>query len=171
MKIIIDTREQTPYQFATITPPPEVTRATLKTGDYSIEGFEDQVTIERKSLQDAFGTIGKGRRRFIRELERMSEYDAFGTIGKGRRRFIRELERMSSYNFAAVVIEADWNTIIRNPPTRSKLNPKSVYSSILAWMQRYGVHFVMAPNRAFAEKTTYRLLERYLKDHANEERP
>ena len=148
MKIIIDTREQTPYQFATITPPPEVTRATLKTGDYSIEGFEDQVTIERKSLQDAFGTIGKGRRRFIRELE-----------------------RMSSYNFAAVVIEADWNTIIRNPPTRSKLNPKSVYSSILAWMQRYGVHFVMAPNRAFAEKTTYRLLERYLKDHANEERP
>lgn len=143
MKIIIDTREQTPYQFATINPRPDTTRQALKTGDYSLEGFEDQVTVERKSLQDAFGTFGRGRRRFVRELERMSEYD-----------------------FAAVVIEADWNTILRNPPTRSKLNPKSVYSSIIAWMQRHNVHFVTCPNRAFAEKTTYRLLERYWKDHA-----
>lgn len=142
MKIITDTREQTPYTFTSITPRPDVIKATLRTGDYSLSGFEDQITIERKSLSDTFGTFGRGRRRFVKELERMAEYD-----------------------FAAVVIEADWSTILRNPPTRSKLSPTSVYASVIAWMQRHDVHFIMCPNRAFAEKTTYRLLERYWKDH------
>jgi len=148
MQIIVDTREQSPYSFATITPPPETIRATLKTGDYSLAGYENKITIERKSL-----------------------IDTFGTFGRGRRRFEKELERMKSYDFAAVVIEADWVTILRCPPTRSKLNPRTVYASILTWAIRYGVHFFLCPNRAFAEKTTYRLLERFWKDHPDAKRP
>ena len=145
MKIIIDTREQKGYDFTSITPiPPLTIIRTLKTGDYSLDGFEDQITVERKSLADAFNSIGKGRERFVRELERMAEL-----------------------NYSAVVIEAEWNDIVRHPPTRSKLNPKSVYSSIIAWQQRYGIHFWCCPGRAFAEKTTYRILERYWKDHMN----
>ena len=141
-EILVDTREQRPYLFDSIKPIPATSVTTLKTGDYSLSGFSDEIIIERKSLADAFQTFGKGRQRFIRELERMSKY-----------------------NFAIVIIEADWLTILRHPPARSRLNPKSVYASIVAWMQRYNVHFMTAPNRAFAEKTTYRLLDRYYRDY------
>ena len=149
MKIIIDTREQKSYSFSSITPhPPTTIIRTLKTGDYSLDGFDiSGITLERKSLSDLFGSLGKGRKRFVKELERMAEFD-----------------------YAAVIIEAEWSTVIRHPPTRSKLNPKSVYSSIIAWQQRYGIHFWCCPGRAFAEKTTYRILERYWKDHMNGKR-
>ena len=84
MVIIRDTREQNGYTFGFL-PQDQVKVAALPTGDYSIEGLEDQVTIERKSLADAFGTIGGQRKRFQRELE-----------------------RMTSFKYAAVVIEAGW---------------------------------------------------------------
>lgn len=141
MIIIVDTREQLPYDFACITPPPAVEVATLDAGDYSLKGFEGQVAIERKTLNDAYSTFGQGRRRFQVELE-----------------------RLAGYQFAAVVIEADWHTIVRRPPSRSRLNPKTVVASIAAWSQRYGVHFWTCPNREFAERWTYRLLERFWKD-------
>ena len=91
MVIIRDTREQNGYTFGFL-PQDQVKVGTLPTGDYSIEGLEDQVTIERKSLADAFGTIGGQRKRFQRELE-----------------------RMTSFKYAAVVIEADWPTIYQSP--------------------------------------------------------
>ena len=68
MKIVIDTREQTPWSF-----PPELaetTRGTLHEGDYALEGDED-FAIERKSLSDFLGTISTGWERFKRELARM----------------------------------------------------------------------------------------------------
>lgn len=141
MIIVVDTREQKPYSFASISPSPIIITSTLKSGDYSIQGYEDQITIERKSL-----------------------IDCFSSFGKGRKRFEAELARMSCYTFAAVVIEADWQTILRFPPSRSKLNSKTIYTSVIAWQIRYGIHFWAVPNRAFAEKTTYRFLERFHKD-------
>lgn len=147
MIIIVDTREQRPYTFSCITPPPAMEFATLGAGDYSLKGFESQITIERKSL-----------------------IDAYGTFGRGRQRFQRELERMISFRFAAVIIEADWDTIVRQPPARSKLEPKTVVASIAAWSQRFGVHFWTCPNREFAERYTFRLLERFWKDREKEAR-
>ena len=68
-KVITDSRERTPYKFKN-----SVTRK-LDTGDYSIEGYEYQVCVERKTKADAYGTIGNGRSRFIKELQRMSELE------------------------------------------------------------------------------------------------
>jgi DNA excision repair protein ERCC-4 len=141
--ILRDTREQTGYDFACITPPPVVEVATLATGDYSLKGFESRITIERKSLSDAFGTFGRGRRRFQLELERM--------VG---------------YQFAAVVIESDWETILRRPPARSRLHPQTVLASVIAWSQRFRVHFFTCPDREFAERFTYRLLDRFYRDQS-----
>lgn len=148
--VAIDTREQAPYHFQNLESDaaksyrPLIVRSkvmTLETGDYSIVGHENRVCVERKSLPDAYGTFGGGRARFERELDRMSEMD-----------------------FAAVVIEASWSTIIGHPPKQSKLLPKTVYRSVLAWSQRYGVHFWDCPTRGFAERTTFRILERFWKD-------
>ncbi|RLA43292.1 MAG: hypothetical protein DRR04_12080 [Gammaproteobacteria bacterium] len=67
--IVCDTREQKPLWKT------NVTRKKLDVGDYSIEGFEDKITFERKSLADLFGTLGKGHARFKKELERAITQD------------------------------------------------------------------------------------------------
>ena len=66
---IIDSREQAPYSF------PKSKVAMLKTGDYSTLGMETIAVVERKSLQDALQSVGKGRDRFERELKRMAEFE------------------------------------------------------------------------------------------------
>ena len=139
--IIVDNREKNPYTFKSIDPPPEIISQTLQEGDYSLYNHEKEITIERKSLIDAFGTFGKNRKRFERELERMVDY-----------------------KFSAVVIEGGWTDILRSPPPRSKLNPTTIFHSVVAWCQRYNVHFFTVPNRAFGEKLTYRLIERFWRD-------
>ena len=68
--IAVDTREQQPWSFSNL----PSTRMTLQTGDYSVVGLVDRITIERKSLGDLLGTIGQGRdpdSAFMRRLERM----------------------------------------------------------------------------------------------------
>ena len=67
--IIIDTREQKPFDFPLNVP---IKRATLKTGDYAIEG-DNFFSIERKSKADFIGTIFHDWARFKRELQRMDE--------------------------------------------------------------------------------------------------
>ena len=75
MKIIIDTREQEPLIFAD----PLVTETyttKLEVADYAAEfknGYCPPVVFERKSINDLFGTLGKGYERFKRELEAAKE--------------------------------------------------------------------------------------------------
>ena len=67
--IIIDTREQQPWEF----PEFAVANRKLDTGDYSIEGLENIFTIERKrTVSEIAGNISE--KRFINELERMKPY-------------------------------------------------------------------------------------------------
>jgi ERCC4-type nuclease len=159
--VLVDRREQRPFSFAGLTADARQGRrpvlvtlvpATLGAGDYSLaadgQDYGNRVAIERKSLADLYGTLGQHRGRFEQELARLQRLD-----------------------FAAVVVEADWNTIIRAPPERSRLRPKVVYRSVLTWMQRYPkVHWVMCPGRQFAEVTTFRLLERWWKDNVRRRR-
>lgn len=64
--IIVDTREQYAYEFGYHT----TSREKLDTGDYSIKGLEDIVTIERKqSVSEIANNITTPR--FTNELERM----------------------------------------------------------------------------------------------------
>jgi len=57
--------------------------ATLKTGDYSILGFENKIAIERKSLIDLFGTLTHGHERFRKELARAEDFDYFAIVIDG----------------------------------------------------------------------------------------
>lgn len=141
MIILQDSREQKPFTFSSIVPQPIIKVAALKAGDYSIEGCESIIAGERKSL-----------------------IDAYGTFGKGRDRFERELEKLAKYRFGFVVLEADFDTIIFRPPARSRLKPKTVIRSMAAWAIRHNVHFYWCPNRAAAEKWTFILLERFWND-------
>lgn len=156
--VIVDSREQKPFDFAgfscdaadgggALTVPTQP--GTLKSGDYSLLGYETRVACERKSLSDLYGTLGQGRDRFERELARLAAFD-----------------------FAAVVIEATWPEVCAEPPAHTQLPPKTVFRSVLAWMVRYpAVRWVPAGPRRLAEVTTFRLLERWLKEELGKEKP
>ena len=143
--IIIDTRETLAYNFAWILsskpkPAKSLIYKKLDTCDYSLQGYENQVGIERKTLSDAFGSFGRNRKRLQREFERMSKFD-----------------------YAAMVIESSLGNMFKNPPEHSQMTPKSVFRSLLSWSIKYNVFVWPCPDRAFAEKTTYFLLENYSK--------
>lgn len=149
--IIVDTREQSPYQFtgfvadATDGAGPLVIQtrtAGLASGDYSLAGMEEVVAVERKSLADLFSTIGQGRSRFERELQRLNQM-----------------------RFAAVVVEAEWSTVLNDPPPHTRLTPKTIWRSVVCWQQRYTrVHWSFLPSRRHAEVMTLRVLERAWKE-------
>ncbi len=72
--IIIDTREQEPYSFD---PRLAATaRRALPAGDYSVEGLEQRVAVERKSLNDFVSTVIHNRARFQNELRKLAAYRA-----------------------------------------------------------------------------------------------
>ena len=69
--IIIDTREQEPFEFDTESV--EVLDKALPTGDYSLAGYENLVCIERKSLPDYVQSVIMQRVRFIKEVNKIFE--------------------------------------------------------------------------------------------------
>ena len=52
MLIVVDTREQTPFEFRHEKYETTTKQGTLSVGDYSLAGLEDKVAVERKSLPD-----------------------------------------------------------------------------------------------------------------------
>lgn len=76
LKLKIDSREQQPLSFRKGVFGEIVTEG-LPFGDYWAEqnGKEFPVVFERKSVPDLFGTLGKGHKRFKREIERAKDAD------------------------------------------------------------------------------------------------
>lgn len=73
-KVIQDTREKKPWSFPIKDYCEGSVVSTLKTGDYSIEGLENILCIERKRSTGEFcGNISKSR--WDRELVRMSKFE------------------------------------------------------------------------------------------------
>ena len=73
--VIKDTREQTGYYFNKFNMCDGMIEKKLDTGDYSIEGLEDKVCIERKaSVAELAINLGKDKHRFFAEIERMKPF-------------------------------------------------------------------------------------------------
>lgn len=128
--IVVDTREQRPWSFADGV---DVVRGTLATGDYSLLGHENEVAIERKSLED-----------FV------------GCVTRERERFEREIERLSALSLGVIVIEADIGDVWARR-YRSQVAPASVVGSACAWTAS-GVACLFAGSREHAADFALRLL-------------
>ena len=142
-RIIIDTREQTPWGF-----PPEipVEVATLKTGDYAVAG-DSAFAIERKSKDDFLGTISTGWGRFCRELNRAAE---------------------AGFRIFPVVVEADYASFCFGehngriiPPDHEhyRLTPKFIMLRIAELTQR-GAAVIFAGNAELASGLALRILRK-----------
>jgi hypothetical protein len=167
-KIIRDSREQTEYRFAGIVDDAGEVEAdgyefsdiradadlkyapmivqTVKTGlprgDYSVLGCPGMVA-ERKSLGDLYGSVSR-RENFEHRLAEMTRLERVGFV----------------------IVEASWEQVLGAPPRHSKLNPKSLGRTIIAWEERFPfVHWKFFANREWAEKMTFRYLERWYRDH------
>jgi ERCC4-type nuclease len=134
--VICDTREKTPFIFAHADIN-QVISKKLDTGDYSIEGLEDILCIERKrSVAEIANNLTDNR--FDRELERMMKY---------KYRFI--LCEFNYYNIdiyprGSEIPKAKWDSIrIKAPFIRSKL---------VDIMIRYGVQIIFCENAEYASE-------------------
>lgn len=131
--VLVDTREQTPLDLARFDNWVAGCRTeTLETGDYSIEGMQDLVCLERKSLVDLVGTLMHHRERFFRQLE-----------------------RMQAFPYRAILVEASYEDI--KSPYRFMdevtAHPNGVSGSLDALEVRYGIPVIYTSrNRALAEE-------------------
>ena len=157
MVIHISGAEQLPYGFEGIQSEIEYTtnRRPLPTGDYVVSHESADLiagpscmVLERKSLGDLYSTASHGRERFQRELARMVD---------------------EQFGYRAILIEAEWSQIL-NPNAyldhATRMNIRSMMGSLIAWSTRFRVALWTLPNRYYAERFAFRMLERWHKDNA-----
>jgi len=121
-KIIVDTREGLPYWKN------NVIKKKLDTGDYSLEGMETRFTIDRKSLPDLFGTLGKGYTRFRKELVRSQELEYFGIYIEGTPEKVFAKDFPGSYHI-------------------KRMTGRAVMRQLKTIEEKYGVHVVFCESR------------------------
>ena len=148
-KIVIDTREQTPWTFPKEKKPVETIRKKLDVGDYSVEGYEHLITIERKSLNDMFGT--------------------YSNIEKQRRAghpssFLQRLQEMRVFRYKVIVIECNATAFMKGPRYyHSTKLPARKYAEMIntflinTWIA-HEIPFVFLP-RGLAQKFALKWLE------------
>lgn len=140
--IAVDTREQDPFPLTGFA----FMRKTLRTGDYSIIGFDDRVTVERKSVADLWGSMSTGRARFERCVKRMAELDR-----------------------AAIVIEGSLTQAATQPSRIQRVLPASVIGGLISWSCQFALPVFFCDTREQAERVTVRFLDAYFR-HRGEQR-
>lgn len=73
--VLVDSREKSPFDFSKF--PNWIAgekRQKLNVGDYSIQGMEDLLILERKTLTDLVTTLIQQRPRFFKLCEKLAEY-------------------------------------------------------------------------------------------------
>jgi len=137
--ILIDTREQRPYEYDATADGVTTLRRKLDAGDYSISGAEAYIAIERKSIDDWVSTITHARERFNEELKKL-----------------RALDR------AYIVVEAGWDDVYEGRYARSITNPpRAVISRTIAIMSRYRIPVIFAGDRPTARDVVKDILLDY----------
>lgn len=112
---LVDSREQVPLDIAPLRTEPGI----LQTGDYALKALPNAIRIERKSLSDLVGCIGRDRERFEREIE-----------------------RLMAFPVRILLIESTW-AAIELGKWRGKVKPNAVIGSLLGW-QAAGISIHMA---------------------------
>lgn len=111
MRIICDTREQQPYVFLGMT----VIQKALPAGDYSVEGYETGIVLERKSLDDFVNTVIQDWPRFVECLKKMRKVEYAAVIVEANIADVLQHRYTSGADPAAVLgransISVNWGT-------------------------------------------------------------
>jgi len=194
--VVVDTREQLPYSFSGMTGEggtalvvPTVVHG-LSSGDYSIQEMEGEVSCERKSLEDLYGSTTWGRKRFEAEIGRLNEYkSAFVVVeatwweivdplasDRVAQEFANEIIRWAMAKWPEDSSSAEIGTGAEialfatewaasktsHPDWINQTDPKTVAGTIAAWSVRYpNVHWWACGNRRGAECRTFAILRAF----------
>jgi ERCC4-type nuclease len=139
--IIIDSREQQPWEFSHRTTAVQ----KLDTGDYSIEGLEDILCIERKkSVSEIANNITE-------------------------KRFKDVIDRMSKYKYPYMLLEFDLDSILTYPvgseiPRRMwnkiKISPNFIIKNLLEFQLLHNISIMFCGSASNAERISLSLMNR-----------
>ncbi len=153
LRIVIDTREQSPWAWEPCDAICEV--HGLASGDYALyqdcepvrgrDSYAVRFAIERKSLEDFLGTISTGWDRFQRELDRMAGFPARVVIVEG--------------DFKHVCFSGDVGCVSPPPHNHPMLTPLFVARRV-SELTMAGVSVLFAGDAALASGLAYRVFRR-----------
>lgn len=113
----------------------------LDVGDYTVEGMEKILMVERKTLGDLWGTLG-----------RQENYE----------RFLREMERAKDHKLKYLVIEATLEQV--DGGTRfSKVSPANIHAKLFSLQVKHNVHVIFAGDQDTARKWVRSLFDKLSK--------
>lgn len=129
--IVVDSREQKPFKFSVPT-----VKKGLASGDYSVVGYEDDITVERKSLPDLVRCCGRERSRFMDQCKRLIQIKC-----------------------RLLIIEGSWSDIEagKGIHPKSHVTPAQITGTLLA-LSGMGLPWITADNRKVATEITQRYL-------------
>lgn len=141
--IVIDYREKKPYSFDYNVFDYQDAKRLLSTGDYSIKGFETNVAIERKSVNDFVQTISNTAR---------------------RKRFFEEIDRLASMEMHAIVVEGTVEDIVCEATLLRCMSAESMTGFVVHLSTRKDLNFILAGSRPWANTIAEKVLIKFWKN-------
>lgn len=146
MIIIFDTREKKPFLFSMYGA--EVKKQKLDTGDYTVDGYENIIGIDRKfGISEMYENFFMGYDRFKKELIRSQIFRAFY--------FVCEFPYSDVVNFP--------NSM---PRGKYKFTASHIIDKIKHIEEKYGVTFIFCNSRDEAEQKCYQILKEFYDKNA-----
>lgn len=139
--IVTDSREQAGYLFKGKEAEAKIVMKKLDVGDYSLEGYENEIVIERKRL-----------------------FELFNNFAADRERFMREIDRMKNIPHKFLLIEDSFEKLIgliNSPRLPGKTTVKLVVATLISLMIKNNLKVVFAANPKLAEQLAYRILLKF----------
>lgn len=139
--IIVDTREQTPWEFENYA----TASKKLDTGDYSIDGLQDIFAIERKkTVSEIANNITEPR--FKDVLDRLEKF---------KHKFILlefTLNNVMDYPVGSTVPKRTWHTL--------KITSKYILKYLTEINIKYNIHTIYCGSRDNAEEVAISIMKR-----------
>lgn len=149
--IIVDTREQQPWSFDHYTK----ANRKLDTGDYSVEGLENVLAIERKkSINEIANNIVESR-------------------------FKDVISRLSGVKYSYILLEFDLENVLSYPIGSSlpkhmwdkvKISPSFIMKHILEWQMFHNIKVIFCGSASNAEQMAEYIMNKvyYLEIHSKQ---
>lgn len=149
--VIKDTREQDGYTFEPFngryTSCKGMVVRKLDTGDYSLEGLEDKLCIERKGrISELAVNLGKDKARFMREIERMKDFPYKFLILEF------SLEDLMKFPVDSDIPEAKWKSM--------KITNKYILKMLVEFQLYDGIHVIFCGSKKNAKFVINSILKR-----------
>lgn len=133
--VLRDTREQDGWEFTNAAKGVIMIPKKLDTGDYTLEGYEKILCIERKaSPSEVAQNIGRDKERFNREIDRMRDF---------KHAFI-----ICEFNFGEMMLYPEKAQITRAQKQNIKISGSFILRALTEYQINYNIQIIYAGSPA-----------------------